>query len=299
MSEDKQADTSCASCGIAEIDDVKLVPCDGCDLVRYCSDECQNNHKSDHKESCKKRAAELRDELLFKQPDSTHLGDCPICMLPLPQGKSCTHLCCSKVVCIGCEYAHQKRQYEQRLQLTCPFCREPVARTKEEQIEQLVKRVEANDPVAMRELGIEKRKEGNYSIAFEYLKKAAVQGDADAHYRLSYMYYGGQSVEKDKGEQIYHAEEAAIGGHLGARLNLGCFEWNNNSNAERSVKHMIIAATQGSDEAIKPLMNAYKDGLVDKEDLAAALRAHKDAVDATKSPQREEAEVYYRAMGFM
>ena len=46
-------------------------------------------------------------------------------------------------------------------------------------------------------------------------------------------------------------------------------------------------------------MNAYKDGLVDKEDLAAALRAHKAAVDETKSPQREEADVYYRAMGLM
>ena len=242
MSEDNHADTSCASCGIAEIDDVKLVPCDDCDLVRYCSDECQNNHKSDHKESCKKRAAELRDELLFKQPESTHLGDCPICMLPLPQLKSCTYLCCCKLICRGCNYAHQKRQFEQRLQLTCPFCRKPVARTKEEQIEQLMKRVEMNDPVAMRELGIKKRKEGDYSVAFEYLKKAAVLGDADAHYRLSYMYHCGQGVDKDKGEQIYHSEEAAIGGHPGARQNLGCLEWTNNRNAERMVKQLIIAA---------------------------------------------------------
>jgi hypothetical protein len=33
--------------------------------------------------ACKKRAAELRDEILFKQPENTHLGDCPICFLPL------------------------------------------------------------------------------------------------------------------------------------------------------------------------------------------------------------------------
>ena len=32
----------------------------------------------------RKRAAVLRDELLFKQPESSHLGDCPICCLPLP-----------------------------------------------------------------------------------------------------------------------------------------------------------------------------------------------------------------------
>ena len=218
--------------------------------------------------------------------------------MTLPQSKSCTHVCCSTVVCIGCEYAHQKRQFEQRLQLTCPFCREPVPNTKEEQIEHLVKRVEVNDPVAMRELGIAKRKAGAYSIAFEYLKKAVAQGDADAHYRLAYMYYVGQGVEKDKGKQIYHAEEAAIAGHPHARNDLWRME-KSNGNYERMVKHLIIAATQGNNEAIKSLMNAFKDGLVEKEDLAAALRAHKAAVDATKSPLREEADVFYRSMGLM
>ena len=74
MSGDNEAvDTSCcASCGIAEIDDIKLKDCDGCDLVKYCSDECQLEHTSEHKGECKKRAAELREELLFKQPESSH-----------------------------------------------------------------------------------------------------------------------------------------------------------------------------------------------------------------------------------
>ena len=91
----------CASCGIAEIDDIKLKDCDGCDLVRYCSDECQQDHKSEHEEACKKRAAELRDELLFKQPESSHFGDCPICCLPMPldMAKSTMKGCCSKVQC--------------------------------------------------------------------------------------------------------------------------------------------------------------------------------------------------------
>ena len=74
----------CASCGIAELDDIKLTECDGCDLVRYCSNECQANHRQEHEGKCNERAAELRDEMLFRQPESTHLGDCPICCLPLP-----------------------------------------------------------------------------------------------------------------------------------------------------------------------------------------------------------------------
>ena len=82
--DDELVDTSCASCGKAEIDDIKLVSCDSCDLVNYCSDKCRENNKSEHEEDCKERAVELRDELLFKQPESSHLGDCPICMIPMP-----------------------------------------------------------------------------------------------------------------------------------------------------------------------------------------------------------------------
>ena len=38
------------------------------------------------------------------------------------------------------------------------------------------------------------------------------------------------------------------------------------------------------------MTNLFKEGGVSRDDLAAALRAHHAAVDATKSPQREEAE---------
>ena len=77
-------DMCCASCGQAEVDDVKLKKCGGgCDLVKYCSDGCQGNHREQHEEECKTRLAELRDRDLFEQPDESHLGECPICCLPL------------------------------------------------------------------------------------------------------------------------------------------------------------------------------------------------------------------------
>ena len=57
----------CASCGVAEIDNVTLkFYDDGCDLVKYCSDGCQENHREQHKEECMKRKAaleELEEEL--------------------------------------------------------------------------------------------------------------------------------------------------------------------------------------------------------------------------------------------
>ena len=127
-------------------------------------------------------------------------------------------------------------------------------------------------------------------MAIEYWTKAAELGDVEAHCKLALLYQIGHGVEKDREKEIFHFEEAAIGGHPVARLNLGWHELGNNLNYERAVKHWIIAATQGQDESIKALMHLFKKGFVEKEDLAAALRAHKAAVDATKSPQREAAE---------
>ena len=294
MSEDNEADTttSCASCGIAEIDDIKLKECDDCDLVKYCSDECQRDHRSEHKEACKKRAAELREELLFKQPESSHIGDCPICCVPLPLHleKSLMFMCCNKVICGGCNHANKIREYEMRVrQSSCPFCREPVPDTFEEGAKQRMKRVGANNPVALCQEGVIQGSKGEYSRAFEYCKKAADLGDVEAHYKLAYMYHDGQGVEQDKRKEIYHLEEAAIGGHPGARHCLGLHECDS-ANIERAVKHWIIAATQGEDDSLKPLMEAFKQGFVEKEVLSATLRAQKAAVDATKSPQRREAE---------
>ena len=53
-----------------------------CMLVRYCNAVCQKNHWATHKKECKRRAAELRDEALFKDPPAKE--DCPICFLPMP-----------------------------------------------------------------------------------------------------------------------------------------------------------------------------------------------------------------------
>ena len=289
----------CASCGTPEVDDIKLRKCTACYLVKYCSIKCQKDHRKQHKRDCKKRAAELRDEFLFKQPESSHLGDCPICCVPLSLDplKSIMLSCCSKLLCNGCEHTNMLRFHAASSPVrasshpSCPFCREPVPVTEGELIEQRMKRIEVNDPIAIHQEGTERYCRGDYSGGFDYLSRAAKLGVIDAHFRLSVMYDRGQGVEKDNGKKIHHAEKAAIGGHPRARFVLGCEEWNNGS-YERAVKHFIIAATQGEDFAIKELMNAFRKGKVSKECLASVLRAHKDTVDATKSPQRKEAEEF-------
>ena len=303
MSEDNEAsDTNtmqrCASCGTTGGDDIKLKKCTACHLVKYCSVKCQKDHWSKHKRECKKRAAELKDEILFKQPESSHYGDCPICCLPLPIDHEISgfYTCCSKRICDGCDLANQKREIEGRLQANCPFCRKALPETEEESMARLIERIEANDPFAICEMGTESYHGGDYRTAFEYFTRAVALGDVHAHYQLSTMYHAGQGVEKDKKKWLYHLKEAAIGGHPLARHNLGLMEAGNGQ-YDRAVKHFIIGAKLGYEDSLKCVKDLYKDGYVSKEEFAAALRGYKAAVDATKSPQRGEAAVFYKSIG--
>eukprot|EP00986_Skeletonema_menzelii_P005818 scaffold2153_cov144-Skeletonema_menzelii.AAC.11 len=181
--------------------------------------------------------------------------------------KSIISCCCSKAICIGCYFANHKRELKLRLVPSCSFCRTPISYSSEEREKRMMKRIEANDPFATFQEG------------------AAELGFVDAHFHLACLYHFGHGAEKNEGKKTHHLEEAAISGHPMARRNLGLHD-KNNGNMERAVKH-FIAATLGLDDAIKALMQAFKRGHVSKEDLAAALRAHQDAVDETKSPLRE------------
>ena len=287
------ADEVCASCGVAAVDDVKLKKCT-CNLVKYCTVDCQKNHRPQHKRACRKRLAELHDKQLFTQPDSSYLGECPICCLPLPLDleKSTLMGCCCKIICKGCNYANQKREIDQGLEPRCAFCREPVQRSEKERIRQLMERVKKNDPVAMSQMGKKHHNTGDYGKAFEYWTKAAELGGVDAHGCLGLMHGDGNGVEKDTKKAVYHWEQAAIGGHPQARSFLAIHEMDN-FKLERAAKHLIIAANLGHDESLKVIKGFFKEGIVSKDDYAAALRGQQAAVDATKSAEREVGEAFF------
>ena len=291
--EDVNVMMRCANCGIKEDDDIQLKTCTACKSARYCGVKCQKEHRPKHKKACKQRAAELRDELLFKQPESTSFGDCPICCLPLPVDPlmSTNMECCSKIICNGCDYANTLRESERQLYPSCAFCRKPFPSSREEHMRNLMKRVDANNPVAMHHRGSLYNREGNYDGAFEILSRAAELGNIDAHSDIASLYLMGNGVEADQEKRIHHLEVAAIGGHPGARHVLGRVEWENERH-ERAVKHWIIAANFGCDKSIEMLKVVYAntEGILAKEDFASALRTYHSAVDATKSPQRDAAQ---------
>jgi tetratricopeptide (TPR) repeat protein len=285
----------CANCGIAGVDNIRLEECDGCDLVKYCSTNCREEHREQHDQDCKKRADKLHDKRLFTQPDSTHRGECPICFLPTPVGpkKSTFMACCGQTICNGCCYAHVMSNKHDTVKRTrCLFCRTPTSDDKEYE-KRKKERIEANDPAALSFWGTEYYLKGDFDKALKYFTKAAELGDAEAHAKLGQMYGDGEVAEKDEEKAAYHWEKAAIGGHPDARYYLAYVEAKN-GNMDRGVKHFVIAANLGYDKSMKALLPFYKGGFITKEEYGATLRTHQAAVDATKSAQRDAAEKDWR-----
>jgi len=200
----------------------------------------------------------------------------------------------------------RKHQFLLRLKSGCCwitrlFCRHP-APTEEEIDRNRMKRVEANYPASRSRIGYKRYEVGvgdQKKGAIQYNTKAAQLGDI-AHFNLAVMYGMGQGVEKDEKKKMHHLEEAAIGGHPIARDTLARVEWGNGM-YERAVKHFIIAANLGLEQSMEDLPVSYSIGndskeLVSQEDLVGVRRAYHAAIDATKSPQREAAEMWRKGL---
>ena len=209
----------CANCGKGEESTNTLKACTACKMVKYCNRECQIAHRPQHKKECRRRAAELHDEELFKQPPPA--DDCPICFLRTPtlnlgwQYQSC----CGKVICCGCIHAplydDQGNKVDNR---KCPFCRTPWP-TEEEKNEREKKRVELNDPIAIYNQGNYYREGTNgyqqdYDKALELWHRAAKLGHPRAYSGIGNAYYNGNGVEVDTKKAKYYYELAAINGDV-------------------------------------------------------------------------------------
>jgi len=201
----------CAECG--NDGGASLKKCKACMLVSYCNAECQRKHWPSHKMPCKQRAAELREEALFRDPPSKE--DCPICFLPMPAKLICCvslppatissvpindfamanealaeketahfYSCCGKSICGGCVHSFQKSGSIGK----CPFCNSNRSKSSEGLFKEMMKRVEANDAGALNLLGCYfPRINGlrqDRAKAMELWTQAARLGYKKAHYNL-------------------------------------------------------------------------------------------------------------------
>ena len=305
----------CAECG--EEGGASLKMCKACMHARYCDAECQHKHWPKHKKDCKQRAAELRDEALFKDPPPKE--DCQICFLPMSQKMICClslppattisvpiydfakanemlakmdtegyYPCCGKSICGGCIYSFNNSGNDDK----CPFCNaDRGSKTEEENIEDITKRVEANDPASIYLLATHYH-QGLYGLqqdrakAIELYVRAADLGSSKAHSSLGSIYYKGGDLKKAK----FHIEAAAMAGHEVARFNIGSLEAES-GNLERAVKHWTIAASAGEFDAMHEMRVEFEQGYVRRESINSTLSAYNNSCVEIRSKARD---VYMR-----
>ena len=303
----------CAECG--EEGGVGLKTCKSCMLVKYCNAECQKKHWPKHKKVCKERAAELRDEALFKIPPPK--DDCPICFLPMPRSVfTCVSLpdatlssvpihhfaianaglgdkdmehyysCCGKSVCKGCVHSFHVTGTENK----CPFRNTELESNAAagRRVEKITKRVEANDPASICMLahyylhGVGGFQQ-DHAMSKELYARAANLGYSKAHHYLGDVYYAGGNMKKAK----FHYEAAAMDGHEAARCNVGVIEAQS-GNMERAVKHLTIAASAGQYIAMHSLTKFFEEGIGgSRESIDSILTAYNNSCSKMRSEARD------------
>jgi tetratricopeptide (TPR) repeat protein len=192
-------------------------------------------------------------------------------------------VCCGKSICGGCAYSFCQAGIGK-----CPFCNsERFTKTNEQEVEEIRRRVEANDPTSTCLLancyhhGLHGFQQ-DHTKAIELYAKAANLGHSDAHYQLARIYRDGGDLKKAK----LHYENAAIAGHEESRYNLGFMEVNSR-NMERAIKHWKISASAGHYDAMFAMITLVKKGHVSKESINSTLAAYNNSCVQMRSEARD------------
>lgn len=255
---------------------------------------------------CNRRKRELAVEAVLDALPP--IPECPICCLPFPpEPKSSYYMvCCGNMICFGCHAGvfkqvtptrRPKKNPAEKLDITCPFCRQITGPCREfyreddqiiKQYQKLADKGEARGMFELANLYAEghgvKRDEQK---ALELLHKAADLGCTDAIFKLSEHYRNGDLglvIDKKKHRDLL--EKAAAMGHLISIHNIGC-SYYNNRHFEAAVCNLRVAASCGQEGSMKTMYTCYKEGHISKEELADTLRAFQAARDEMKSKERD------------
>ena len=192
--------------------------------------------------------------------------------------------CCGKSICKRCVHSFRKSGND----VKCPFCNsDRVSKTVEECVEEMMKRVEANDPASIcmladsyyhGRLGLQQDR----TKAMELFTRAADLGFSRVHHNMADVYYKGGNLKKTK----FHVEAAAMAGDKAARSNLGILECNS-GNMERSTKHWTIAASAGCYRSMHELITLFKKGFISRESIDTTLAAYNSCCAKMRSKARD------------
>jgi len=316
---------TCANCGKGGEGDDGLKFCAACKLVKYCSRECQSAHRPQHMKECKKRAAELYEEALFEEHPLPECPLCfqPGMHSTLYFQSCCGKVICDgcnyALTMLEINKVEKKALYDTSTSREdlfekileshlCPFCRIPAAATDEEERRRTEYRMNKyNDAFAFKQLAdcysygqLGLQRDVDRAIKLSWYGEL---GCASAYHNLGVLYdtdfspsgrgcplinthvYTDHSERYAK-EAKHYFELAAMGGNVNSRHNLGWIDLKDDK-YHRSMKHFMIAAKSGHDDALKKIGDGYKAGLVPKDDYASALRSHQKVQNEMKSVDRE------------
>ena len=180
---------------------------------------------------------------------------------------------------------------------TAHVCRTPAPKPDEKILARLRKRVERKDPNALFAMALSYRDRRGLSAdqvkCIGLLRESADLGFPPAQYRLGCFHYFGELAEMGLGleqnEEIAHKyyEQAAEGGDVRARHNLGCAEYDSGDYVA-AMRHFRLSASGGHKRSMGALIACFEGGLLRHGDLAEALQAFYLARGELESEDRDQ-----------
>jgi TPR repeat protein len=170
----------------------------------------------------------------------------------------------------------------------CPFCNSDQGdKTGEEDVEEIMKRVVANDPASIYMLAIPYYQglngfQQDHAKAIELYARTADLGYSKAHNNLGVIYEGAGNLKKAK----FDVEAAAMAGDEAAWCNLVLME-GNSGNKEQALKHWTIAASAGCYRAMHHLRTGFEQGFVSRESIDSTLTAYNNSCTEMRSDARD------------
>ena len=253
----------------------------------------------------KKLEEELEGADLFAPLPPTE--DCAICLVPLSRmtSNSVHWPCCGNMICTGCAGENNaliKKQNEEKsagkkIAFTCPFCREPVSTSADEECARIQARCLQNDPRALALMG-DRYSRGDDGRPKDELKaldcyiRAVELGSAVACTIIGKNYNEGDGVAVNKERAALLFRGGALRGSIGARHNIGCSEYNS-GNHEIAIRHFKIAAEAGMQESLnvlKSIYNGKRPGkeFISNEYLESIYRSGHEAQMEVETEEREK-----------
>jgi TPR repeat protein len=152
-----------------------------------------------------------------------------------------------------------------------------MGKTRDEQVEDNMKRVEANDAFSICMLA------DSYYHGLNSFQQDQTKGMVVVRRIITWLTFIREGILK---KAKFHYEAAAMAGNEAARNSLGCIEFES-GNIERAIKHWTIGASAGGYIAMHHLRICFEKGHVSRESMNSTLADYNASCAEMRSEARD------------